>query len=429
MNIFIKILSAVALLAIIAASCVVIICQIHGQSTPSVISGPDKPTCLPIDNSYLPDPRAKPQFTKPLNVADNPIQPTYRPINQPSHLQMIRQEGKTYHSIVLGRLNGRASKSDWGMQGAAYFNYLYGIESSGKILKNDGITVVEERTFKKVTEELLVSEYELSVDLGERLQGLLSLIELAGGATADNDPTGTSAAAVVVANTIKRMDGSKVAIKKGWVDAARKVGVFKELPQIDPEKFESELRMFTQGTNDHLLEGKTVRITFVDGQGVKTIEPVKCALSEKERDIIIRSNFVLDHYIFPNHKVSPGEDWTVDGDAFAGFLDPRLVGKPGGKVTLVRTADFVGADGAISKKLKLTEGDIVIQETNGSQAVSGQLTGLKGVLTIPDATQVITSAVLSGYSDYQRVSTDHLLFKAQHTMKPSFEIKYQCSVE
>lgn len=431
MNIFLKILTAVALIAVIVAAGMVIISHTgKPPSSPSPGDSSQGSNGQAGNGSYRPDPRAKPQFTNALDVADNPIQPAYKPINQPSYLQMLRQEGKTYRSVVLGKLTGRASKSDWGMQGAAYFNYLYGLESTGKILKNDGVTIVEERTFKKVSEELLVSEYEVGVDLGERLKGLLSIVEWAGGAAAAaGDPTGVGAVAASAADTIKAFDGTTIPIKKGWVNAARSAGVFKDFPQVDPAKFERELRMFTQGTNDRLLEGKTVRITFVDGQGIKTIEPVNCVLSEKERDVIIRSNFALDHYIFPDRQVSPGDDWAVDGDTFSSFLDPRLVGKAGGKVTISRAADFVGADGAISKKLKLTDGNLVVRETGSSQAVTGQLTGLKGVLTIPDALHVVTSALLSGYADYQNVSTDHLLFEAKHTVKPKFEIKYECSVE
>lgn len=431
MNLFLKILAAIALIAVIVAAVVVIIGPPGSPPTPSAPGTPGSGGGgQAANNSYRPDPRARPQFTNALDVTGNPIQPSYRPINQPSHLQMLRQEGKTYRSVVLGKVTGRASKSDWGLRGGACFNYLYGLESTGRILKNDGVTIVEERMFKKVQEELLVSEYEVGIDLGSRAKGLLSVVELAGGAVAaGGDPTGIGAGLAGGAGTIKALDGTTIPIKKGWVDLARQAGVFKDFPQVDPAKFERELRMFTQGTNDRLLEGKTVRITFVDGQGIKIIEPVNCVLSEKERDAIIRSNFAIDHYIFPDRQVSPGDDWTIDGDTFSGFLDPRMVGKAGGKVTIVRTADFVASDGAISKKLKLTEGNIDVRETGSSKAVTGQLTGMKGVLTIPDAVHVVTSAVLSGYADYQNVSTDHLLFEAKHTVKPKFEINYQCSVE
>ena len=438
MNSLLKVLAAIALIAVIVASASAVIHYSGINVQPIVITGDAKegeeskvePQTEPEPGSYRPDPRARPTLAGALDVVGNPIQPSYRPINQPAYLQMLRQEGKTYRSVVLGKLTGRASKSDWGLQGAAHFHYLYGLESSGKILSNDGVTIVEERTFKKVTEELLVSEYEVGIDLGKRLDGLLSLVQWAGAAAAGaGDVSGAGASIAGGAGTIRALDGKEIAIKKGWVNLARKAGVFDQFPQIDPEKFESELRMFTHGTNDRLLEGKTVRITFVDGQGITTIEPVGCMLSEKERDLIIRSNFALDHYIFPDRQVSPGEDWTVDGDTFSGFLDPRLSGKADGQVTISRTPDFIAADNEISKKLRLTNGEIVVREADSSQAVTGQLTGMKGILTIPEASQIITSAELSGSAVYQSVSTDHLLFEAKHSMIPEFEIKYRCSVE
>ncbi|MEI6390743.1 MAG: hypothetical protein WCT12_06525 [Verrucomicrobiota bacterium] len=424
-----KILTAIALVAVIIASAVIIIDHVKhkepkaepqppasqpGTSTPAQ-SQPSAPqpganTLAPSNtSSYRPDKRAIPQFSNALEVATSPIQPTYRPINQPTYLQMLRQEGKTYHSIVMGKLSGRASKTDWGLQGTAFFNYLYGLDSTGKILKNDGMTIIEERNFTKVQEELLVSGYEVGIDLGDRIRSLADSVGLS--------------------SLTETIDGRKITIKKGWVDAARKLGIFQEIPQVDPEKFERDLRMFSAGTNDRLLEGKTVRITFVDGQGITLIKPVNCAISEKERDVIIRSNFALDHYVFPDRQVSPGEEWDIDGDVLGGFLDPRISGKAGGKVTILRTPDFSAADGAISKKLKISRGTIVVHDVGTTNAVTGQLTSLSGVLMIPDAVHVVTSASLKGYADYQNVSTDHLLFEAKHTVKPKFEIQYNCTVQ
>ncbi|HPY29248.1 MAG TPA: hypothetical protein PLT00_00520 [Verrucomicrobiota bacterium] len=435
MNFILKILAAVALVAIIIAAAVFILAHVGPSKPPApaapVAKQPEAQSPVPAGGaSYRPDPRSVPQFTNTIEVASLPIQPTYRPINQPAYLQMLRQEGKTYRSVVLGKLSGRASKADWGLQGTAHFNYLYGLESTAKVLRNDGVTIVEERNFTKVQEELLVSEYEVGIELGERINKILSFVELFGErAFAAGVTSGIGAGASFGANAIRQLDGTTIPIKKGWVDMARNMGVFKDFPRIDPEKFERELRMFTSGTNDRLLEGKTVRLTFVDGQGITQIEPINCVLSEKERDVIIRSNFALDHYIFPDRQISPGEEWEIDGDVLGGFLDPRLDGKAGGKVTITRIPDFTGADGSISKRLKIPRGNIVVQDVGGTRAVTGQLTGITGILAIPDAIQVISSASLKGYADYQNVSTDHLLFAAKHTVRPKFEVQYRCTVD
>lgn len=423
MNQALKILAAIAFVSVIIASTMVVIDHInHKPEIPQPPIGtppiPVVPASTNLPSSYRPDKRSIPNFTNAIEVADNPIQPTYRPINQPTYLQMLRQEGKTYHSIVLGKLSGQASKADWGIKGTAFFTYLYGLDSKAKVLQNDGVTILEQRDFTKVQEELLVTEYEVGIDLGDTIRSLIQF--------AQDVPDTTIKG---LAGFAQSMDGKKVALKKGWVDAARKWGIFKDFPRIDPEQFERELRMFSAGTNDRLLEGKAVRITFVDGQGITRIEPVNCAISEKERDVIIRSNFALDHYVFPNRQVSPGEEWEIDGDVLGGFLDPRISGKAGGKVTVIRTPDFTAANGAISKKLKISHGNIVVEDVGASKAVTGKLMSITGVLTIPDAVHVITSASLKGYADYQNVSTDHLLFEAKHTVRPKFEIQYSCTVQ
>ena len=186
---------------------------------------------------------------------------------------------------------------------------------------------------------------------------------------------------------------------------------------------------FTTGTKEHLMERKSVRITYVNGQSITKIEPVNCSLSDKEKEVIERSNFVMDYYIFPDREVGVGSDWPVPGEVLGGFLDPRLSGKAGGSVTVMRTPDFVSADGAVSKRAKITSGNLIVQDTDGGKEVTGKVTGITGTLAIPDLIGVVTNAHLQGYADYQNVSTDHLLFQAKMAVKPKFEIQYNCSVQ
>jgi hypothetical protein len=344
---------------------------------------------------------------------DNSLQPSYHPINQPQYLEMLRKQGKTYRSTVVGQLAGRASKTDWGVQGAAYFTYVYGTSSSGKILNNDGLTIVEERHFDKVTESVLVSGYEVGVVVPERIQGFLRWL---------SDATNSR---VVKAVGVAVNDLGQVRVPL-TDESAEKLGGSLGL---DPKKMVSDVKLFTQGTDDRLLEGKTVRITFMDGKGVTQIEPVGCTLSQKEQDVIIRTNFILDHYVFPDRKVGPGDEWKVDGSAFGGFLDPRLEGKVAGEATVVREPDFEATGGSISNRLKLADGHLAVETPDATHVVSGDMTGLRGKLVIPKDLGIVTSAWLTGYAEYNNLSRDHLLFKAMQEVQAKFEINYTCTVE
>lgn len=420
MNMILKILAAVALVAIIIATGVFTIKTLTTDSTRNVSSSIVKGEKNDIEEiPTKPDKRSKPIFQDEIVVRrDDPIQPRYKPVNQPTYLQNIREEGKTYHSRVMGKVDGQASKKDWGVRGSAYFTYVYGLESIGKIIKNDGLTIIEERTFGKVTEDVIVSKYDIGFELPSELSVGLSAIEIL-----FFDGNGSIAPAVI--NTLNQI---KIPFTDSMFNALRDNDM---LPKtLDPQRVKNEMMMFAKLKDGRILEGKKVRIVFKDGQGITSITPINCKLSQQEVDVIKRTNYVMDHYLFPDQQVQPGSTWTVNGDVFAAFLDPRLHGRVGGEVTVSRVADFTDAKGEIAKRLRLVGGHISFTDNSSrGSAVTGQLSGLKGLCSIPDKYGVITSATMRGNMVYRNVSTDHLLFEAEMRVTPRFEISYECAVE
>lgn len=371
-----------------------------------------------------------PKFSEPIIVEkDDSFQPKYIPVNQPVYLQNIRMEGKTYHSRVMGKVEGKASKKDWGIRGSAYFTYVYGVESIGKIQKNDGVTIIEERTFSNVAEDVLVSRYDIGFELPPELQnGINIFCGVIGSLVSGYSEEGAGIGYEVGQSINNFISEVKIPFTDQMFSDFRSQGMLP--PELDPERIKNELMMFTKAKNTRILEGKKVKITFKDGQGITRIDPIKCELSQQEVDVIKRTNYVMDHYLFPDQKVAPDSTWDVDGDVFAGFLDPRLHGRVGGKVTVKRISDFVNADREPSKRLRLEKGNISFTDNSSEgQAITGQLSGIKGLCTIPDKYGVITNATITGTMVYKNVSTDHLLFEAEMTVTPTFEISYECSVE
>src|SRR5207249_2847381 len=132
------------------------------------------------------------------------------------------------------------------IRGTAYFEYLYAVESRSKILSNDGVKIIEERHFGKVHENLFVSRYELGIEIPERIDTLLGLL---------SHVPGKVGVVATVGKTVGRIvNNVRLPVKKEWVDSARQSGLFTKLPQLDPQRLESELRMFSQGTENQLLE-------------------------------------------------------------------------------------------------------------------------------------------------------------------------------
>ena len=427
MNTTLKILAAITMIAIIIAAGVFTVKTLTEK--PPVIDPPKPPNGHgngEVVIERVPDERSIPKYSEPIIVKkDDPLQPQYTPVNQPAYLQNIRTEGKTYHSAVMGKIAGQASKTDWGIRGSAYFTYIYGVESIGKIVKNDGVTIIEEREFGRVTENVVVSRYDVGFELPPQLQAGLNFVCATVGALVGQ--YGSDAGWKAGETINKVISEIRIPFTDKMFSGLREQGMLPK--ELDPERVKNEMMMFTKAKDTRILEGKKVRIIFKDGQGITRIEPIGCKLTMQEVDVIKRTNYVMDHYLFSDRKVAPDSTWDVDGDVFAGFLDPRLHGKVGGKISVMRISDFT-ANNETAKRLRLVRGNISFTD-NSSQgkAVTGQLSGIKGICSIPNKYGVVTSAAMSGSMVYKNVSTDHLLFEAKMTVTPKFEISYECTVE
>lgn len=406
MNTILKTLAAIALIAVITAACVHIYQSLNPPSVPPI----DPPQPGPTPPSSLP-----PVDTKPVEVEENnPVMPKYTPVNDPVILQNMRVEGKTYRSVVFAQVHGRATKKDWGaVKAAAYFNYIYGVESTGKIVKNDGLTIIEERSFSNVSEEVMVGDIDLSLEIpsGGILTYLLSVC--------------TGADPVTIDTVIDTVNG----VARGRITEARMQELSKWIPGFDPKEMKDKLLMFTKDKDHKLLQGKKVRITFKDGRGITSIEPIGCGLTEEEKEIIIRTNFIMDHYIMADKKVAVGDEWTVNADVFSGLIDPRLRGAVGGEVTIMRAGDVPDRDlDGNTRRLKLTNGQITISMPEQNNRVTGTVTNINGTCIIPDKYGVIKEGIITGRVKYTKVSTDHLLFEARMEATPQLNIQYECEV-
>lgn len=432
MNQLIKILSVLALIAVIIASVTYIIRSNTERSVaPSVtdsapiVSSPPNPDAGGDPSVSEP---SEPQHGGLIEVKeDDPLQPKYEPINQPAVLQNLRQEGKIYCSSAVGKVSGRARKKDWGFDGSATFEYLYAMKTTGKILKNDGHTVVEERFFDNVEDTLIVSDADVRVAMpAEKLGGIVGFIATCRSYFLTRDETiaqktGEEAAEYATAALSLFNKFHFHYTNEELRKMAKKEGFF-----IDKVKATIKAIGLPNAT---LLKGKRVKLTFKDGLGLVTIEPMGCTLSDEEVDIIKRTNFVMDHYLMPETKKNVGDEWKVDGSVFSGFMDPRLQGKIVGSLTVERIADFPGADGQVCKRLRLRDGNISVENPNADNMIVGKYMQITGSANIPSRDGVVTGAALQGYADYKNVSKNHLLFEARMEVQPLFEIKYECVVK
>ena len=408
-----KILKALALLAIIIAAGVFTVMQLMGGAGQPELSPPPQP--VPTPGGPQPAPEKEPKIEGPVPIpAGDPIQPVYKAVNQPKVLQNVRRKGKTYVSRTAGNLTGQASHRDWGFRGVATFNYTWGMESTAFIEKNDGLTIVEVRSFDKVVENVTVSDVGVGLDIPDDVGTLLdTMISLFGSP---------------VSGVVQYMNKRSLPVPDWALNAMRKYNILP--PEFDPNVLLNRMKMFTQQSGKYLLEGKKVRITFKDGQGIVRIEPLDgTALTQREIDVIKRSNFVMDHYLMPERNVAVGESWRVPGNVFGGMVDPRLSGRLEGDVMVTREADFPMEDDSVASRLAVSGDKIYFMSQVDNMKQTGCLSSIKGSSLIPESCNVVTEAELTGYAEYHEVSTDHLLFEASMSVAPSFRMRYTCEMK
>jgi hypothetical protein len=174
------------------------------------------------------------------------------------------------------------------------------------------------------------------------------------------------------------------------------------------------------------LSGKRVRITYVDGVGVESIEPAGCTLSAQERDFVFNTAILSDYYILPDVKLKPGASWAVDGSQMGGFIDPSLRGATSGEVTIVRGEDSQegGKQYAI---LQIQNGSLTIDSSDASNRRLAVFTP-RGTLRYCITDGFVDRANMTGRFNVEEVSTDHILFETSFRSRPTLKIEYSCSI-
>lgn len=171
------------------------------------------------------------------------------------------------------------------------------------------------------------------------------------------------------------------------------------------------------------LEGKAVRITYVDGSGVEAIEPVGCRLTSADCRYLFQTAVLADGYFLPDPAASHGST-RVDGRQLVGFLDPTLRPIPRGAATITPGRDPPRGDrsrvslSVESCHLALGQAEDVIR-LRGSFAPTGTLQyNLRSGL--------VEAADLEGPLQLHLRAEDHLLARVE--LKTTLSICYRCTI-
>jgi len=316
-------------------------------------------------------------------------------VGRADRIRDVLQEGKTYEVITTAELTGPVRDKDWGLETTVNLAYRAETQIRRTIEKNDGRRIVELRHIVDARMVKATSTVEIGFVISDPGVELLSML--------DNLLTGgriTAVAAIVVAP------------------------IFKSAESIVQKKIDDENTKVKALLDS--LSGKTVRITYEDGRGVVELQPVGCALTEEERDLLFASAVVTDAFLLPDEQSKPGDVWDVDGAAFADLLPPSWRGVPRGKISIRRDEDFE-ENGAKYARLRCYQGTLRVDATDQSRTRLASLTP-RGEVKYNITAGHVESAELTAVGSMEEASRDHLLFEARFETQPKVRLTYFCHI-
>lgn len=313
--------------------------------------------------------------------------------------------GKKYRSLIRFELKGRGTAQDWGIQLTSNFFYVGELQATRAIESNNGTTLVLTQTFDRAENLQIATQIENLDFLSPGPAGELTFMfaDWAGSALLDL-PAGWSKDIRTSAQLLADTQVMKNVLSQIASDNDAKVMAFLSS-----------------------LQGKRVRITYVNGKGVEKIEPLGCDLTEQERNLVFATAAASDIYVLPDLNQMK-EPWTIRAQDVLPVVDPSFDAHFTGEVSASREPDEGTGDDR-KAVVGLKEGGYFELEgfDKNKNAIYGRWMPT-GKLLFSYKDKIVTSATLAGSFALEQHSTNHWIFEARLSTRPTYTVTYSGTV-
>jgi hypothetical protein len=348
---------------------------------------------------------------EPVKRSDLPgLPPPPPPVKDEVRVREELAQGATYQVNTRMAFSMRGTDTDWAIATATItVNYWADAEILRKIERNDGKTIVEERTFKKIKSgKLETNLVDVRIELGTTGDFLL-------GGVLFLQPE----ALPFVAGVKNFVQGPALRKVLGATGLAQTV--------IDHVMSGDEgVKVITKVSE---MEGKVVRLTYRnDRDGEILIEPVRGGLTNEQRRYLASSVLLADSLIFPDVEVRRGENWQVNAMYFIGLIDPSLMTRPEGTLTLQRGSEEKAVPGVKGRcvPIVVVDGEMSFRESNSTSDRVGNFRPTSGEMFYSPEDHIIVEGHMKGRGKLNIRAEHHLLFETRSEREPDLDIHYTC---
>ena len=313
-----------------------------------------------------------------------------RPVADPDRIEATLQVGRTYLVRAKGGFVVPATHVDYhGRRRTVNLAYAFETVFSRTIEQNDGQRVVELRRFGGIWAVALLSAEDLALDLGPPGEPLLQTL-------APAEPH----------------EGNRRVVPRLVAEAI--------LPNA-PETVAADAAAQAFWDSDS-LSGKTVRLTYVDGVGVESIQPLGCTLNWADRNFLFLAPALWHGYALSGSGSNAPDGWSIDATQLMELMPPAMSRLAKGKI-LVRGDPDARPRGGRQVNLQIVGA--------ATQPPGGAPFSPTGRVQFDLRDGLAATAALSwraGRDCLTRLhpSVDHVLHKLQLHQQPTVSFRYRC---
>jgi hypothetical protein len=340
--------------------------------------------------------------------------------------ELIRRypEGKKWKSMSVFRGTGTATSTNWGLEGEVDLVLTNQYVTKTEVLKRVKVGSLSQLTLR--CEILEASATKVFTKRRLRLADLGS-----------NDPLFDLAANVIDDTLEDAVPGYKILKRAGkLVEGAdpkleRTLTSFAKRLGLKPDALVDRRDLQLIESPDK-YRGRSFRVTWMNGFGVVQViedEPKgqrgRLDLNDL-RQYSLGVNPLADLYIFPSLKKQKGDRWTLDASRASSIFVGRGDASTSGKVELRYKTD--GKYGSrTARMLGIEAGNIKAYTDDDGDAIEAGFDSMVGDMAVSNQDGLLLMANGTGKLTYERISKDHILFKARISKNFKAQWRYEAS--
>jgi hypothetical protein len=362
-------------------------------------------------------------YAEPYEVP-KPDQTAFRPIDSGELIDRY-PKGKKWRSLSIFRGRGTGSSSKWGLKGETEFIITSRYSSQFEVLNQAPreelseieikCEILEASTSKIFTKtRLRLSDFStgdplfdaLIRQLAEKAKKIHPVVQL-------------------LISAGKILEGADPNLEKTLTFLAKSLG-------ISPKSLANTQDLQILESAKH-FEGRTFVVLWTNGYGVTSIEEVLDGNSDRRpldqnelEELAVGADPLAELYVFPSLSKKKGDRWNLDASQASPIFMGMGDAETDGQIRLRYTKD--GKFGKESvRSLLIEDGDVEAKVKDGGDEIQLGIESMSGEIRVSAKDGMLLMGNGRGRLIFERISKDHLFFKARISRDLTSEWRYEAT--